>query len=185
MVNRLIEVGHIAGLRITARASIWMTMLALWIVLTIVASLLGLPITEAVVGALVAVVIHYLSELVHQIGHSIAARQTGYPMSGVIFFGPIGLSVYPKDEPELSGRVHIKRALGGPVISLLLTLAAGLLYLFLTGTFTTGQDEPHLAKVIILVGLFFFLDNLLVFTLGALLPLGFTDGSTILRWWGK
>ena len=26
---------------------------------------------------------------------------------------------------------------------------------------------------------------LLVFTLGALLPLGFNDGSTLLRWWGK
>ncbi len=33
--------------------------------------------------------------------------------------------------------------------------------------------------------LFFFLDNLLVLTLGALLPLGFTDGSTILRWRAK
>jgi hypothetical protein len=31
--------------------------------------------------------------------------------------------------------------------------------------------------------LFFFLDNLLVFTLGAFLPLGFTDGSTLLRYW--
>jgi hypothetical protein len=29
------------------------------------------------------------------------------------------------------------------------------------------------------------LDNLLVFTLGAFLPLGFTDGSTILRWWRR
>jgi hypothetical protein len=35
------------------------------------------------------------------------------------------------------------------------------------------------------VGVFFFLDNLIVFTLGALLPLGFTDGSTLLYWWGK
>jgi hypothetical protein len=31
----------------------------------------------------------------------------------------------------------------------------------------------------------FSLDNLFFFTLGALLPLGFTDGSTILRWMGK
>jgi hypothetical protein len=35
------------------------------------------------------------------------------------------------------------------------------------------------------VALFFFLDNLLVLTLGAFVPLGFTDGSTLLRWWGK
>ncbi|MCP4424315.1 MAG: hypothetical protein GY803_07490 [Chloroflexi bacterium] len=33
------------------------------------------------------------------------------------------------------------------------------------------------------LSLFFFLDNLLVFTLGAFLPLGFTDGSTLIRYW--
>jgi hypothetical protein len=32
---------------------------------------------------------------------------------------------------------------------------------------------------------FFFLDNLLVFTIGSLLPLGFTDGSTLLAWWPR
>jgi hypothetical protein len=31
--------------------------------------------------------------------------------------------------------------------------------------------------------IFTFIDNLLVFTAGALLPLGFTDGSTLLHWW--
>ena len=35
------------------------------------------------------------------------------------------------------------------------------------------------------VAVFFFLDNLLVMTLGAFLPLGFTDGDTLLAWWGK
>ena len=35
------------------------------------------------------------------------------------------------------------------------------------------------------LGLFFLFDNLLVFTLGALLPLGFTDGSTLLHWRNK
>jgi hypothetical protein len=36
-----------------------------------------------------------------------------------------------------------------------------------------------------LLATFFFLDNLLVLTLGSFLPLGFTDGSTLLEWWGK
>ena len=31
------------------------------------------------------------------------------------------------------------------------------------------------------IAAFLFWDNLLVFTLGALLPLGFTDGSTIIK----
>ncbi len=29
------------------------------------------------------------------------------------------------------------------------------------------------------------IDNLFIFTIGSLLPLGFTDGSTLLHWWGK
>jgi hypothetical protein len=36
-----------------------------------------------------------------------------------------------------------------------------------------------------LVSAFFFLENLFVFTLAAFLPLGFTDGSTLLEWRGK
>ncbi|MBW7885798.1 MAG: hypothetical protein H3C34_24840, partial [Caldilineaceae bacterium] len=32
---------------------------------------------------------------------------------------------------------------------------------------------------------FLAVDNLVVLGLGAFLPLGFTDGSTILNWWGR
>jgi hypothetical protein len=35
------------------------------------------------------------------------------------------------------------------------------------------------------LGLLFFLDNFLILTLGSLLPLGFTDGTTLLQWRGK
>jgi hypothetical protein len=158
----------------------------IWILLTAVGvGLFKLSVGEAIVGALVATGLHSLSELIHQLGHSIAARQTGYPMMGVCFWGPLASSIYPKDEPPLPGRLHIKRALGGPMMSGLVSLAAGLLYLFVTGTFTIGQSEPHFPSVVVLVSGFFFLENLLVFTLGAFLPLGFTDGSTILQWWGK
>ncbi|MCA0456720.1 MAG: hypothetical protein LCI00_22295 [Chloroflexi bacterium] len=181
-----IELGRLAGLRLTAYPSAVVTLLVIWLVLAVIAiGVLKLPAGEAIIGALVAAALHYASEMVHQLGHSIAARRTGYPMGGVAFWGPLGLSVYPKDEPPLPGRTHIRRALGGPLLSFALTIAAGLLYLFASGTFTLGSSEPHLSPTIEWVALFLFLDNLLVFSLGALLPLGFTDGSTILRWWGK
>jgi len=35
------------------------------------------------------------------------------------------------------------------------------------------------------LALFFFLDNLLVFTVGAMAPIGFNDRSTLLAWRGK
>ncbi|MFQ5436102.1 MAG: hypothetical protein ACE5FD_14615, partial [Anaerolineae bacterium] len=88
----------------------------------------------------------------------------------------IHCAMYPivmRDEPELPAHIHLRRALGGPAASALLTLLAGLLALALRGA--PGLRWPLAA--------FLFLDNLLVFTLGAFLPLGFTDGSTLLHYW--
>ena len=185
-MKQLIELGHIAGLRITARPSALVTTLLIWVMLTAAGvAIFKLSAGVAIVGALAATILHVLSELVHQLGHHLAARQTGYPMIGIRFWGPLSSSIYPQDEPALPGRIHIQRALGGPIMSGVVTLFAGLLYVFLSGTLTIGEAEPHLPSVIVLVSGFFFLENLLVFTLGALMPLGFTDGTTLLQWWGK
>ena len=35
------------------------------------------------------------------------------------------------------------------------------------------------------LAVWFFFDNLLVFSLGALMPLSFTDGGTLVKYWGK
>ena len=129
----------------------------------------------AVTGGVLATVIHYLSELWHQLGHARAAEQSGFPMKGVTYLGPIGISVYPDNEGLLPAETHIQRALGGPIFSLLLALAAGLVALLF---------RP-LGGLPLFLAIFSFLDNLLVFTIGALLPLGFTDGSTILNWWDQ
>jgi hypothetical protein len=52
-----------------------------------------------------------------------------------------------------------------------------------TGWITIGLKD--IASVAYWIVFFSFLENLFVFTLGAFLPLGFTDGSTLLRYWGK
>jgi hypothetical protein len=93
-------------------------------------------------------------------------------MSGVRFWGFLGTSLYPKNEGNLPAQIHIRRALGGPIGSLLLALIMGLLTLLL-------QPSGGLFYALVL---FLFLDNLFVLTLGALLPLGFTDGSTLLHY---
>jgi hypothetical protein len=75
----------------------------------------------------------------------------------------------------LPATIHIRRALGGPVATLAATLLVGL---GISALRPAGGLVWWLAA-------FFFLDGLLIFTLGALLPLGFTDGSTLMHWWGK
>lgn len=131
------------------------------------------PFGTAVVGALLVVVVHWLSDRIHQLGHVTAARRTGYPATGVRFWGVFSATEYPADEPPLPGAVHIRRALGGVPASLALAVVAGILALGLRSV--AGPFEWVLTVA--------FLDNLLVLGFGALLPLGFTDGSTLLRWW--
>ncbi len=130
---------------------------------------------QAVAGGFLAALLHYFGEVWHQIGHASAARRTGFPMRAVALGWFLGTSIYPAAEPELPARVHIRRALGGLPFSLALGAAAGLIFVLLS-------PEDGLAYW--LAG-FVCLENLLVFGLGALLPLGFTDGSTLMKYWGQ
>jgi mannose/fructose/N-acetylgalactosamine-specific phosphotransferase system component IID len=168
-----IKIGKLGYLTLSYLPSAIMGAAILWVVLNLIGvALFQLTVPKAIIGALVAVILHYLSEIVHQLGHAYAAQRTGHPMTGIRLWGLLSSSLYPPDEPALPARVHITRALGGPIMSLLVTIFAAVLVAAYPGTPGT----------IWLVLLFFFLDNLLTFTLGAFLPLGFTDGSTLLHW---
>lgn len=170
-----LDLGHIAGLRLTASNSALIGSGILWLILVVfMVAVLRFSVVEGVALAIFAVFLHWVGELSHQLGHARAARAAGYPMVGVRFWGVLSSSIYPEDEPELPAKVHISRALGGPKLSLVLSVASGLVLLLLP-----------VGTVFWWVLLFFVADNILVFTLGSLLPLGFTDGTTILHWLRK
>lgn len=173
---KTIYLGKLGGLTISAKRNIFIGIPVLWAILAAIAYLvIRLSLTEALIGGLIGALLHILFEMIHQFGHAIAARGTGYPMIGMRFWWVLAASIYPSEEPQLPAATHIRRALGGPIISGIITLIAGLLAWLLM---PTGGLPYWLA-------LFAFLDSLFVFTIGALLPLGFTDGSTLLRYWGK
>jgi hypothetical protein len=174
-----VKLGKSGPLEISAAPSAVVCAILLAAALAAVAYfLLHLSIFESVAGGLVATFFHYDAELWHQHGHASAASQAGYPMTGIRLWTIFSQSIYPPDEPELPAETHIKRALGGPRYSLIMTagaaLMAGLVYSI------SGPTDW-----IFYIFLFFFLDNLLFFTLGSFLPLGFTDGSTLLHWWPR
>jgi hypothetical protein len=171
----MVELGRLAGLRLTAKPSAVIGMLVLWVVFAAAGLALGLPLVTAVLGGLAATALHWLSELVHQLGHAWAARRTGFPMIGIRFWGVLSTTIYPRDEPALPANIHIRRALGGPLASTIMTLlGAVLLPVF-----------ALVGGVAWLLALFFTLENLLVFTAQVFVPLGFNDGSTILYWWRR
>jgi hypothetical protein len=133
-----------------------------------------LAVWTAVWGGLIATLLHWLAALLHHGGHAVAARRTGYPMREIRLLHLLATSIYPRHEPDLPAEIHIRRALGGPAASFLAGLVGfGLAWLL-------QSNEPAY-----LLALFFALENLLVFGLGAFIPLGFTDGSTLLEWWPR
>ena len=165
--------GHIAGLHLFFMPSTLWSMAAVWLGLSAIGYwLLGFGVWMALFGGLGGVVIHWLSDFAHQYGHAVAARRTGYPMTGLRFWGIFSTSLWPVDEPDLPGRVHIRRALGGPIVSILLGLIAA----------AVAWIVGWAAGMIFWLALFAAFDNLVLLGLGAFLPLGFTDGSTILYW---
>lgn len=171
-MTRETRLGKIGYLTLSFMPSAIVGMITLWIVLGLVAiGPLQISLVKGIVGGLAAAIIHLLSDTAHQLGHAWAAQRVGHPMSGIRYWGVLSASVYPPDEGQLPARIHIRRALGGPIVSLLLSIVAGTIVLLIP---TRGT--------LWLLALFFFLDNLLVFTIGALMPLGFTDGSTLLYW---
>ncbi|MCO5187677.1 MAG: hypothetical protein M9928_00175 [Anaerolineae bacterium] len=133
---------------------------------------LGATPIEMIVGGFLAAVLHQIVGLVHHLGHFVAARQTGYPMEGVVFGRWLffGTSVYPSDEPALSGDIHSRRAWGGPIASALFGILASIVAAMLR---ESGGMAYWLA-------VFTMFDSLFLFFIGPLIPLRVTDGATIL-----
>jgi hypothetical protein len=173
-VNKKFSLGQMAGLWVYARMNVFLGMLVLWGVFSAVVYfvLAFTPMASLAMG-LAGVFLHYAFEFWHQYCHAWAARHTGYPMDGLLYTMMFAVSLYPKDEPALPAEVHIRRALGGPIGSLALGVFGGIL---------TWALHPF-NGVLYWFAWFVFLENLLVFGLAAFLPLGFTDGSTLLQWW--
>ena len=161
------------NLALSAKPSVFVSVALLFAALAIAGLVaLDLPLIDALVGAAAACALHWLSMAVHHLGHAAAAARVGHPMTGIEFWGPFGRDVYPADEGDLPARVHVTRALGGPIASALLSLIAGAVW------FSFRNQGGWLSPVALL----FFLDNLLVLTLQVVLPLGFNDGGTLWKW---
>jgi hypothetical protein len=173
MADTEIRLGRVAGLDISATPLAAVGTVGMTLLFAVIGRrVFKRPLGRALLGGFTLALLHWAAEVWHNIGHNTAARGTGYPMTGTRlgFLVVLGQSQYPPDEPDLPADVHIRRALGGPVGSAVLSVIAALVALA-TAPFSFGW-----------VTLLFFLDNFLVFTLGAWVPLGFNDVSTVLYW---
>ncbi len=148
--------------------------LCLWMIINLVMIVTtAAPYGKILVFGAGAALLHFGVETLHNVGHALAAKWVGHPMQGIRIKALLVQSIYPDDEPTLPGAIHIKRALGGPAFSALLTL---LMWLLL-------QQIPYANEIWQWWLRFFFWDSLLIATIGALVPLPFTDGGTVLQYW--
>ncbi|MFP4321025.1 MAG: hypothetical protein ACLFTK_01080 [Anaerolineales bacterium] len=177
MLKKTTELGTFYGVRVYAHPSVIPASVGLAVVSALIAGALGAGIILAILGAVVAVLLHWVNAMVHQIGHSTAARLTGYPMHHATMYMILETSVYPRDEPELPAAVHRRRALGGPLANLLWALVWMIPSLVLF--FGVGAAAWPLY--------FMVLESVFVFCLAAFVPLHMigleTDGSTLLKHW--
>jgi hypothetical protein len=165
-----IHLGKFLGLQMDILPVTFLATLLLWIGLSAAAYMIGSPLGESIMLGLVATLLHWTSVLLHHLGHFSASRTAGYPMSGILFgvFGILARDHYPADEPELLPAIHIRRALGGPIVSGLLSVIFFLLLPLWAGNWYW-------------LGLFILLENIFLFTLQVFIPFSFNDGGTILR----
>ncbi len=166
-----IRPGIFFGLQIEILPLAFLGGIILWIGFTVIAFYaIKIPFGESLLMGFIAALLHWTFELIHALGHAYAAKQTGYPMTGIILGRMVFLAItlYPNDEPVLPPSVHIRRALGGPIINGLLSIIFFLLLPFWPGNWFW-------------LGLFALLENVFVYTLQVFLPLGFNDGGTIYR----
>lgn len=168
---QICTVAKIKDFTVTTEPTVPMSLTVLFVLLAFLSSaLFDLDTNTALPLAFLAVMLHVVATTLHHVGHMIASRRTGYPMSGIHFNYVLARSLYPRNEPDLPAQVHIHRALGGPMMSTLVAIVGVILAL------AVGDS-------LLQYPLFFLAaDSFFVYTLGAFMPLGFTDGSTILRW---
>jgi len=107
----------VAGLKLSAEPlAIAGTVVLLALLSAVAIGVLDLPVWEALIGSLIAVLLHWVSDIAHHLGHA------GCPPDRIPDerrspwqVGVLGTSLYPPDEPALPAAIHIRgRWVGRP-----------------------------------------------------------------------
>ncbi len=119
--------------------------------------------TRLIYGVLFGILL-IATNSIHSIGHIIGGKFVGAPMDELLITASRQVNIYRNDPFDLPSRVHLGRALGGPVLNT-----------------TIGVILLIVALGIGSAGLMFFGVANLAFGIGALAPFPSLDGEVIWR----
>lgn len=160
---------HFLGVAWTGNADSWRFLLPKFVIGLIVAflSLSTETLPMRIFWGLVYGSLLNLSLVLHIIGHILASRLVSPPMTEARITPMLVETRYDNDPPNLAGRVHVIRSLGGIALNFLLGWIFLLLWMSLGG---------HLLLYIVLVNF--------ILAFGLLLPFPTIDGEVLWREFG-
>jgi len=166
---RHIPLGKLGGVQLSVTPITWLSPVVFFLLgLPLNGIRPGLSLTETLYRAGVFVIGVEISTLVHALGHILGGKLVRSPMDELLLTATRGVNIYSGDQNALPGFIHLGRAMGGPVLNL---LVAGSL-LQLQNIVGIGFGADLLAAVV---------STSLFMGVGGFAPLPSVDGGVIWR----
>jgi hypothetical protein len=171
---RHIPVGRLWRVPVSITPIIWLGPVVYCVLHVAVSLLGGWPGWVELINSAIAFVIAVeVGTLVHAVGHIAGGTLVGSPMDELLFTSTRGVNIYHGDQSRLPGRVHLGRALGGPVLNLLFAGAVALALRLLAPAGVPGLLGETLSSI--------YSTSFFIGLGGLLLPLPSVDGQVIWR----
>jgi len=166
---RHIPLGKLGGVQLSVTPITWLSPVVFFLLGLLLNRIRpGLSLTETLYRAGVFVIGVEISTLVHALGHILGGKLVRSPMDELLLTATRGVNIYSGDQNALPGFIHLGRAMGGPVLNL---LVAGSL-LQLQNIVGIGFGADLLAAVV---------STSLFMGVGGFAPLPSVDGEVIWR----
>jgi len=121
-----IKLGRIGNLTVSAKPSALISTLLVWLLFSAFWDCRAWHIvSQSILGRSDRMrLLHVAADILHQVGPCLGCAANWLPMNRHPNVGPAQRLRVPPDEPALPATVHIRRALGGPMGSLLASILA-------------------------------------------------------------
>ena len=117
---RQIPLGRFWGIRLSVTPFTWLGPFVFFLLGVLLNALrTGMSLTETLYKAGIFVIGVEISTLVHALGHMLGGKLVRSPMDELLLTATRGVNLYQGDQSSLPSSVHLGRAMGGPILNLL------------------------------------------------------------------